>query len=305
MRARVAVWGLGLRGCCERCVVVSSLCSEMPPKKKGGKGKKAAAPELTGPEAEAEMERKLLIEEAKALKKRKEVEEVQFNEFQQEKVRCDPRASRLPRRCSPVFARCLGDGPMAATATTTAVAGVRRSPSERARAAVCLLTCVSVTLCAAGEAQLLLDRGEEEARGQARRAAQQGARAAGLRGAAPGGDQGTRLRQSRRPCVPLTLPLALVLTLTSAPLPSPWPCALPPPQVYKQRVKHLLYEHQDESTRHKTSAQVSMKMAQGEHREAEAELKRDKRQLKVELKELQLKHEDFMKSLKLVRDAAA
>ena len=41
---------------------------------------------LTGPEAEAEMERKLLIEEAKALKKRKELEEMQFNEFQQEKV---------------------------------------------------------------------------------------------------------------------------------------------------------------------------------------------------------------------------
>ncbi len=59
----------------------------MPPKKKGGKkSKKAAEPVLTGPEAEAELERKMLIEEAKALKKQKEVEEAQYNEFQQEKV---------------------------------------------------------------------------------------------------------------------------------------------------------------------------------------------------------------------------
>lgn len=59
----------------------------MPKGKKGKKGKKAAEPELTGPEAEAEMERKLLIEECKALKRSKEQQEVQFNEFQQEKVR--------------------------------------------------------------------------------------------------------------------------------------------------------------------------------------------------------------------------
>lgn len=58
----------------------------MPPKKKGGKKAKAAEPVLTGPEAEAELERKMLIEEAKALKKQKEIEEAQYNEFQQEKV---------------------------------------------------------------------------------------------------------------------------------------------------------------------------------------------------------------------------
>ena len=52
-----------------------------------GKKKKEAVPELSGPEAEALMERKLLIEEAKALKRQKELEEIQFNEFQQEKVR--------------------------------------------------------------------------------------------------------------------------------------------------------------------------------------------------------------------------
>ena len=59
----------------------------MPPKKKGGKKKGPAEPVLTGPEAEAEMERKMLIEECKALKKQKEREDVEYNEFQQEKVR--------------------------------------------------------------------------------------------------------------------------------------------------------------------------------------------------------------------------
>lgn len=58
----------------------------MPPKKKGGKAKKEAAPVLTGPEAELEAERQLLIAEAKALKRRKEMEEVEYNEYQQEKV---------------------------------------------------------------------------------------------------------------------------------------------------------------------------------------------------------------------------
>ena len=77
--------------------------------------------------------------------------------------------------------------------------------------------------------------------------------------------------------------------------------ALPPHQVYKQRVKHLLYEHQDERTRQKLSAQVSLKVSQGDYRSSEAELKADKRTLKVELKELQLAHEDFIVGLKTVR----
>jgi hypothetical protein len=67
--------------------------SAMAPKKKG---KKSSEPQLSGPEAQAEMERKLLIEEAKALKKRKELEELQFNEFQQEKV---GRHASLPAGC--------------------------------------------------------------------------------------------------------------------------------------------------------------------------------------------------------------
>jgi hypothetical protein len=71
-------------------------------------------------------------------------------------------------------------------------------------------------------------------------------------------------------------------------------------QVYKQRVKHLLYEHQDERTRQKLTAQMALKVSQTDYRASEAELKADKRQLKVELKELQLAHDDFIVGLKTV-----
>jgi hypothetical protein len=37
-------------------------------------------------------------------------------------------------------------------------------------------------------------------------------------------------------------------------------------QVYKQRVKHLLFEHQNETTVKKADAQVALSMSQGEHR---------------------------------------
>ncbi len=72
-------------------------------------------------------------------------------------------------------------------------------------------------------------------------------------------------------------------------------------KVYKQRVKHLLYEHQDERTRQKLGAQVSLKIAQADSRTSEADLTSDKRLLKVELKEMQLAHDDFMTALKTVR----
>lgn len=72
-------------------------------------------------------------------------------------------------------------------------------------------------------------------------------------------------------------------------------------KVYKQRVKHLLYEHQNETTTSKTQGQVALKLAQDEHREGEAELKKDERALKLELKELELSHEDYLKTLKQVQ----
>ena len=58
-------------------------------------------------------------------------------------------------------------------------------------------------------------------------------------------------------------------------------------KVYKQRVKHLLFEHQNEATKLKTDGQVSLKMAQDQHRDSETELQKDERALKLDLKEME------------------
>ena len=72
-------------------------------------------------------------------------------------------------------------------------------------------------------------------------------------------------------------------------------------QVYKQKVKHLLYEHQNNISELKAESAVAIKLAQDEHRSQEGDLRKDKRTLKVSLKELQLAHEDTIKDLKMVR----
>ena len=72
-------------------------------------------------------------------------------------------------------------------------------------------------------------------------------------------------------------------------------------QVYKQKVKHLLYEHQNNISELKAESTVALKLAQDDHRSDELDLRRDKRSLKVELKEQQLSHEDVIKDLKKVR----
>jgi hypothetical protein len=73
-------------------------------------------------------------------------------------------------------------------------------------------------------------------------------------------------------------------------------------KTYKQRVKHLLFEHQNEITHAKTDAEISLKLIQDENRSREGELKTDKRGLKLESKEMQLSHEDYLKSLKQEQD---
>lgn len=73
-------------------------------------------------------------------------------------------------------------------------------------------------------------------------------------------------------------------------------------KVYKQRVKHLLYEHQNELTQLKTEAETTLKLAQDEFRGAEAGLKKDKRSIRVDLKEIQLSHDDYLNSLKQDHD---
>lgn len=70
-------------------------------------------------------------------------------------------------------------------------------------------------------------------------------------------------------------------------------------KVYKQKVKHLLYEHQNTLTEMKAEGTVAMKLAQKEHRAQEGTLRRDTRALKVELKEQELANEVAVKSLRL------
>ena len=72
-------------------------------------------------------------------------------------------------------------------------------------------------------------------------------------------------------------------------------------QVYKQKVKHLLYEHQNNVSELKGQGAVAIKLAQDEHRGNEMELRKDKRALKVSLKEQELSHEEIIKNLKKVR----
>mmetsp|Transcript_8143 Transcript_8143/g.13280 ORF Transcript_8143/g.13280 Transcript_8143/m.13280 type:complete len:489 (+) Transcript_8143:69-1535(+) len=73
-------------------------------------------------------------------------------------------------------------------------------------------------------------------------------------------------------------------------------------KIYKQRVKHLLFEHQNEITQNKTEGEVALKLAQDDHRAAEAELRVDKRALKLEVKEQELGHGDHLKALKQAHD---
>jgi hypothetical protein len=56
-------------------------------------------------------------------------------------------------------------------------------------------------------------------------------------------------------------------------------------QIYQQKVKHLLYEQQNNITTFKSDAELALKLQQDEFSKREAELNRDKRALKQELKE--------------------
>jgi len=73
-------------------------------------------------------------------------------------------------------------------------------------------------------------------------------------------------------------------------------------KVYKQKVKHLLYEHQNNVAQLKEAGEMALKLQQEEHRTREAESKKDKRSLKLELKELELAHEDAIRDLKQEND---
>ncbi|XP_040426909.1 dynein regulatory complex subunit 4 isoform X1 [Cygnus olor] len=73
-------------------------------------------------------------------------------------------------------------------------------------------------------------------------------------------------------------------------------------KVYKQKVKHLLYEHQENLTELKAEGTLSMKRAQKDHWAQEMELRKDMRSLKVELKEQELANEVVVKNMRLKQE---
>jgi hypothetical protein len=73
-------------------------------------------------------------------------------------------------------------------------------------------------------------------------------------------------------------------------------------KIYKQRLKHLLYEHQNEITHKKTEAEMALKMAQDDDREAEADIKEDRRTLNIVLKEIEFTHDEYIRGLKREQD---
>lgn len=73
-------------------------------------------------------------------------------------------------------------------------------------------------------------------------------------------------------------------------------------KIYKQRLKHLLLEHQNEIASKKTEAEMALKMAQDDDRETEMDIKEDRRHLNIELREIELTHEEYVRGLKREQD---
>ncbi|XP_075045183.1 dynein regulatory complex subunit 4 [Mixophyes fleayi] len=73
-------------------------------------------------------------------------------------------------------------------------------------------------------------------------------------------------------------------------------------KVYKQKVKHLLYEHQNNISEMKAEGSIAMKLAQKEHYGQESFLRKDMRVLQVEIKEQELANEMVVKNLKMKQD---
>ncbi|XP_051726995.1 dynein regulatory complex subunit 4 isoform X4 [Ctenopharyngodon idella] len=73
-------------------------------------------------------------------------------------------------------------------------------------------------------------------------------------------------------------------------------------KVYKQKVKHLLYEQQNMLSELKAESVVSTKQLQKKHAVLENHLQKDMRNLKVYLKEQELSSENVLKSIYLKHD---
>lgn len=72
-------------------------------------------------------------------------------------------------------------------------------------------------------------------------------------------------------------------------------------KLYKQKVKHLMYEHQTNLSESKAEHLVALKLAQDDHVTQENELIKDKTELKKTQKEQELAYMNEIRALKLVR----
>ncbi|GBF97614.1 hypothetical protein Rsub_10750 [Raphidocelis subcapitata] len=70
-------------------------------------------------------------------------------------------------------------------------------------------------------------------------------------------------------------------------------------KVYKQKVKHLLYEHQSNVSTLKADGELALRLAADEARRREAGLAADKRSLKRELQEQDVAHRELVRALRL------
>jgi growth arrest-specific protein 8 len=73
-------------------------------------------------------------------------------------------------------------------------------------------------------------------------------------------------------------------------------------KIYKQRLKHLLLEQQNEVAQKKTETEATVKMAQDDNRELEGDVKEDRRTLDITRREIELSHEEYIRGLKREQD---
>mmetsp|Transcript_97867 Transcript_97867/g.276850 ORF Transcript_97867/g.276850 Transcript_97867/m.276850 type:complete len:458 (+) Transcript_97867:75-1448(+) len=73
-------------------------------------------------------------------------------------------------------------------------------------------------------------------------------------------------------------------------------------KMFQQRLKHLRYHQQDEVVELKTDAELALKLQEDHHRITEAEIQKDRRALKVAMKEVEVSQDDFIRMLKLEQD---
>lgn len=73
-------------------------------------------------------------------------------------------------------------------------------------------------------------------------------------------------------------------------------------KVYKQKVKHLLYEYQNNVSHLQLDSEKALQLEREEYMHREQDLKKDKNSLKSELREFELAHEDLIKTLKQKHD---